>query len=57
MVIGAMPTKRKPAHQLTTDQLARRVFGKEGHKALKQLVIEHDQKKKRKSPKPPKDET
>jgi hypothetical protein len=50
MVMGVMPTKRKPAHQLTTEQLARRVFGTKGHKALKQLVLEHDEKPKRQPP-------
>jgi len=48
----AKPTKRKRAkktakqlHELTTDQVARHVFGAKGHKLLKQQVVTHDKPK------------
>jgi hypothetical protein len=49
-MVMAMPRKKKPAHQLTSHELAHRVFGKRGHKALQDLVLELDQKPKRKPP-------
>jgi hypothetical protein len=48
MVMGVMP--KKAAHRLTTDQLAKRVFGKSVHKRLKALALELDEKPKRKPP-------
>jgi hypothetical protein len=48
MVMG-MP-KKKPAHQLTTDELAKRVFGSHGHKQLKALALELENKPRRKPP-------
>ncbi|HEY7789659.1 MAG TPA: hypothetical protein VIC33_04040 [Vicinamibacterales bacterium] len=45
-----MPKKRKPAHKLTGDELAERVFGKHGHKQLKKLALALDEKPKRKTP-------
>jgi hypothetical protein len=45
-----MPKKKTPAHRQTTDELAQRVFGKRGHKALKELALQLDKKPKRKSP-------
>jgi len=48
----AKPKKRKTAkkspeqlHALTTDQLARHVFGAKGHKLLKNEVVTHDKPK------------
>jgi hypothetical protein len=45
-----MPKKRKPAHQLTSEELAIRVFGKHGHKRLKDLVLELEKPRVRKPP-------
>src|SRR4051812_9163673 len=50
MVMGAMPKKRKPAHKLKSHELAQRVFGAHGHKALQDLVLQLDNKPKRKPP-------
>jgi hypothetical protein len=48
MVIGVMPKKKKPAHALESHELAERVFGKKGHKALKKLALELENKPRRK---------
>lgn len=45
-----MPRKKKAAHQLTSDELAKRVFGHGHHKSLKAWVLEHDNKPRRKPP-------
>jgi hypothetical protein len=39
------PKKKKPAHQSTTDELARRAFGKKAHEHLKKLVRDLKPKK------------
>jgi hypothetical protein len=41
-----MPRKKQPATQLTDHQLAHRVFGVRGHKALKDLLLRLDSKPK-----------
>lgn len=43
-----MPRKRKPAMELTSDELARRVFGTKGANALKKAAQESQEKKPRK---------
>jgi len=40
-----MPRKRKPAMELTSDELARRVFGVKGANALKKAAQEPKPKK------------
>jgi hypothetical protein len=45
-----MPRKRKPASELTSDQLARRVFGPKAHAHLKK-VVQESQAPKSKKPK------
>lgn len=45
-----MPKKRKPASELTDAELAKRVFPPGVRKQLEKLVLELDQKPKRKSP-------
>lgn len=46
-----MPRKKKPASQLTDHELAHRVFGVRGHKQLKELLLQMEQKQKRQPPK------
>ena len=41
-----MPRKKKPAHELTTDELARRVFGAKGAAELKKAAMEAEKPKK-----------
>jgi len=48
--MGVMPKKKKPASQLTTEELAKRVFPAGVHKRLKALALELDEKPRRKPP-------
>jgi hypothetical protein len=38
--VSPMPRKKKPAHELTSDELAARVFGKKGAAQLKKAAQE-----------------
>jgi hypothetical protein len=42
-----MPRKRRPAHQLTDKELAKRVFPAGVHKQLKRLALELEKKPRR----------
>ena len=39
------PKKKKPAHKATTEELARRAFGKKTHEHLKKLAHGEPEKK------------
>jgi hypothetical protein len=43
-----MPRKRKPAMELTSDELAKRVFGAKGAAELKKVAQEAQEKKPKK---------